>query len=324
MNSSGTSAMPNPYTPMAFLPPSLAQDFEVTTYLYFTSLGALIWDWLMTMPDEYRIASKVGIPNTSKISYFCARVFSLAYCLAETMIQVAPVKNCQVLQLFVAIFIILALSASNALFFLRVRAVYGKSRSITAFFGLSWFIVFVTILSALFAIKVQHIGPTNRCVTVKVHPWLAVPMISHVVNSTLVFLAISYRITSQSMGRAGWRSTARGFLSGDRAPRVAKALLRHGQLSYLVTIVMNVAMIVMSFSPHYQAALTIPAIALESVMTCRVHRAVILGLITDNSERRATPFALTTFVSGTNASSDDTMLQNPNTKYKLDDQRGEV
>lgn len=85
-------------------------------------------------------------------------------------------------------------------------------------------------------------------------------------------------------------------------------------------------MIVMAQSRHYQSALTVPAIMLESVMTCRVHRAVILGLITDSSERRATPFVLTTIITGTNASSDDTMHEDNdrNAKYQLEDRSREV
>ncbi|KZP10661.1 hypothetical protein FIBSPDRAFT_937892 [Athelia psychrophila] len=232
MNSAGATLTPNPYTPMAFLPPSLAQEYEVTTLIYLTSTGALIWDWLMNMPDEYRIASLVGIP-ISKIAYFCARVFSLAFCLSSAMFQVAPVSDCQRLEVIMAIFIMFALNANNVLYFLRVRAVYGKSRIITAFFGFFGFGVFGTTFCAPFTIKAQHIGSTSRCVTTEVHPSLLAMMFSNATFGTLVFLAISYRITSQSVGGAGWCAAAKGFFRGDGAPRVGKLLLHHGQLSYL-------------------------------------------------------------------------------------------
>lgn len=45
----------------------------------------------------------------------------------------------------------------------------------------------------------------------------------------------------------------------------------------------------------YGTLLTMPVIALEHVMTCRVHRAVILGLITSKQPPNET-FLLTTFV----------------------------
>lgn len=63
--------------------------------------------------------------------------------------------------------------------------------------------------------------------------WLASLIISNAVNGTLVFLAISYRIASNSMIGPGLRSNTRNFFRGDGAPRVVKALLHQGQLCYL-------------------------------------------------------------------------------------------
>lgn len=57
---------------------------------------------------------------------------------------------------------------------------------------------------------------------------------------------------------------------------------------------LELAMVILALSPVYQSALTVPAMALENVMTCRVHRAVILGLIADR-ELQTAPLMLTTF-----------------------------
>lgn len=43
---------------------------------------------------------------------------------------------------------------------------------------------------------------------------------------------------------------------------------------------MTIGQAFMAFQPSYTAELNIPGVALENMMTCRVHRAVILGLIT--------------------------------------------
>ncbi|KZP06676.1 hypothetical protein FIBSPDRAFT_876281 [Athelia psychrophila] len=72
---------------MAFLSPQEAQEYQVATYVYFASLGALTWDWLMAIPDEYTILSRGSIFSVSKIVYLCARVFSLGFCIASTMFQ---------------------------------------------------------------------------------------------------------------------------------------------------------------------------------------------------------------------------------------------
>ncbi|KZP25262.1 hypothetical protein FIBSPDRAFT_856251 [Athelia psychrophila] len=51
-------------------------------------------------------------------------------------------------------------------------------------------------------------------------------------------------------------------------------------------------------------------------MTSRVHRAVILGLITDGG-RNAAPIEFTTIVSTTTASSDNKVLMELATKHEL-------
>lgn len=56
--------------------------------------------------------------------------------------------------------------------------------------------------------------------------------------------------------------------------------------------------IIVMFTTEYVATFTIPVVALESVMTCRVHRAVILGLIARGEHHNNTPFVLSTIISG--------------------------
>lgn len=77
---------------------------------------------------------------------------------------VAPVRNCQALWYIRAAFEILAMNTNNVLFFIRARAVYGKSRGSTLFFGFWWFVVFGTTLCALFAVQTDVSAPSNpRC-----------------------------------------------------------------------------------------------------------------------------------------------------------------
>lgn len=59
------------------------------------------------------------------------------------------------------------------------------------------------------------------------------------------------------------------------------------------TILMSIVQVILVFGPRYQATFTVPAIALENVMTCRVHRAVILSLMNERDRLNA-PLMLTT------------------------------
>lgn len=57
------------------------------------------------------------------------------------------------MEYFQGTLIILALIPNNLLYFLRLRAIYGKSRNITVLFGCCTFIVFGISLCAPFAIE---------------------------------------------------------------------------------------------------------------------------------------------------------------------------
>ncbi|KZP25261.1 hypothetical protein FIBSPDRAFT_856247 [Athelia psychrophila] len=319
MNSSASLQPPNPYTPMAYLPPKLAALHQLHAYVYVASLGVLAWDWLMSMPDEYLILS-TGRISKSKVAYVGARLFTLGYCLTMVMLQVAPIGNCQTMLYTVVIFLILSSSANNLLLLIRVRAVYGKSRSATAFFGFSYLAVLGTTSAVPWAMEAAHLGPTKLCVVIKIQTWLTSSTVCNAVNGTLVCLAISYRILSRSIRETGRRSAALRFLRSDDAPRVVRDLLHQGQLCYLATIMVYIPQIFLNFAnmPGYQGLLIVTVQVVENIMTSRVHRTVILGLITDGG-RNAVPIEFTTIVSGsaTTASSDNKVLTELATKHEV-------
>lgn len=166
---------------------------------------------------------------------------------------------------------------------------------------------------------------TDYCEEWRVNPWIAAAMLSNVINNTLVFFAISYRIASTSS--EGWRSMLRSFFLGDGVPRVAKQLLHNGQLCYLsvtpiptllvvtyphyaciltsATIALSITQIIMALTSTFYTTATIPVMALENAMTCRVHRGIILGLIGNSEHQTTTTFALST-VAWRTAERDDT------------------
>ena len=51
---------------------------------------------------------------------------------------VAPIDNCDALRYVAGVFAEISVPSTSLLFFFRVRAIYGNSRIITAFFGFLW------------------------------------------------------------------------------------------------------------------------------------------------------------------------------------------
>jgi len=106
------------------------------------------------------------------------------------------------------------------------------------------------------------------------------------------------------MGDRCLRSNIRRFLCHDGVHRVGKDLLSNGQVYYLASIAMTILQIVVTCRTEFKSALSIPAIALENMMTCRVHRAVILGLITNASGTTSPPLMLTSYAVNSDLTSD--------------------
>ncbi|KAF4578364.1 hypothetical protein EYR36_000171 [Pleurotus pulmonarius] len=67
--------LPNPLTPLAFLPPALAAQFEVSRYLYAVTLGAYIWDSAVNLENDYHLLFKNKIRFPTVVYYLSRQVF---------------------------------------------------------------------------------------------------------------------------------------------------------------------------------------------------------------------------------------------------------
>lgn len=75
----------------------------------------------------------------------------------------------------------------------------------------------------------------------------------------------------------------------------------------------------------YQLFLITTVYALENMMTCRVHRAVILGLISNGERQTTTAFGFTTAISRVSATNDETVQEYIlNTKNTREHQKEQV
>jgi hypothetical protein len=150
--------------------------------------------------------------------------------------------------------------------------------------------------------SVEHIPYTRRCTEGVAHSYTLVPVIMTALNDTLVYIAISYRLATISMVSSTWRARAKSFFTGEGLHHLSKALLESGQVYYLsvaysvvllkladpytsVTIGVAIASVYFLLSPsasgETKATFGSVYFPLASAMTCRVYRAVLLGIITE-------------------------------------------
>ncbi|KAI0785834.1 hypothetical protein C8Q75DRAFT_722395 [Abortiporus biennis] len=277
------SLLPNPYTSLAFLPPDTATKLEAVRYLFVAVLGAWMWDYFMALREEYRMA-KAGV-KLSDICYFAAR-YASGVCLFSGVIFICgPISNCAMMGRVVAGLMAASLPLNSLLFFFRVRAVfYDHPYIVYAFFAL-WLSTLGTI-SAPFAVTAANIGPTKVCIDTEVKGYSSAGIVIIGVHDTLVYLAISVKITLNSVGRnASPMEAVRAFFSGKGLGRTSKTLLTSGQMYYLATVGLNIvtmaALLTPTLSPVYQGMFPSPNLALQNAMAARVYRRLKLGLLVD-------------------------------------------
>ncbi|KAH7910122.1 hypothetical protein BJ138DRAFT_1009500 [Hygrophoropsis aurantiaca] len=297
--SPSSSILPNPYTPLAWLEPSLAAQFEASCYLYVAVLGAFIWDWLIALPEEYRMirTSKLRLPI---IMYYVSRFGALAWIMTNLVSQVGSVPDCEKLQNAIGASYVFASPSTSALFFFRVRAVFDRSKIVIACFAIMWLGVLGSSFLVPFAIQAQHIGNTQRCINSSVKNWAGTPIITNTIYATLVFLAISLKLMSMTMIDSPTGSDrVKSFIRGDGLPRFSRLLFKSGQQYYFATFGTNILALLMillpTTPPVFQAMFTIPSVALESSMACRVFRSVKLGVIMDSPTTMVTEDSSVTF-----------------------------
>ncbi|KZP07996.1 hypothetical protein FIBSPDRAFT_816544 [Athelia psychrophila] len=275
----------NPYTPLAFLPPDMANQFEVTGYVYIATLAAYTWDWLKALPEEYKIFRR-GRLNPANIAYLLSRIGSLGFCVTAVVSAVAPVAHCQALQYIIGFFYEVSLPATSLLFFFRVKAVYAHGRVITLFFGALWFAILGLSILPMVAIRSDHIPNTQHCTETVVGDFVSVPAIITAVYDTLVFIAISAQMVVHTLNGDTWTARTRSFVYGNGMYSLSRALLRGGQIYYFATVGISILYIVLNFASSFpeelRLILGLATVALPSAMACYVFRALLLGIIDDD------------------------------------------
>ncbi|KAJ6454617.1 hypothetical protein C8R45DRAFT_846368 [Mycena sanguinolenta] len=277
-----TIDLPNPSTPLAFLPPTLANQVEVSRYVYAATLGAYVWDIGLNLGNDYALLFKHRVLSPT-IVYFVSRACTLAYILAFFVFQVTPVKNCNALVVVMSICVVFTQTATAMLFFLRVTAVWKSNKIVYAVFFVLWLAVLGAGITAPLGSRAAHIGPTAQCILTVVPNDVKAAAIVPLINDTAVFLAINYRILVHTVAADSSMARLRVFLGGKKISTLSRALIQGGQHFYLVAVAANITLIAaFHMSPVIRGMLSVPAFAVVNAMACLVFRRIKFGLISSD------------------------------------------
>ena len=146
----------------------------------------------------------------------------------------APLSNCSRIQKGLDVLCFVAIPSTSLLFAFRVCAVFGMKLWAIAFFGALWLAVVAGCTTILFGITGANIGPTEYCITSSVKPYMEAAAVIPMVNDTIIFCAISWRLWRNNWARPTVKNSFRVLIFGDYLPSFSKSMLLDGQAYYLL------------------------------------------------------------------------------------------
>ncbi|KAJ6466044.1 hypothetical protein C8R47DRAFT_1056657 [Mycena vitilis] len=280
-----TTELPNAFTPLAFLPRPLSNQFEVSRYLYAITLGVYIWDIGLNLGNDYKLLFRHRIRFPTNI-YFLSRIFTLGYILTSFVEAVAPVKDCNALQLGIGITMLLSQASTAMLFLLRVIGVWYPSKIVSAVFIFLWLLLVGADITVPVGIRAAHIGTTLQCMSTTVPENTESVAIMGLINDTAIFFAVNYRILAHMVVAKSLKARIDVFLGGGQLPRLSRALIQGGQHFYLIAVCTHIIHLTFLKLPNlpavYHAMLTVPGLTLINTMACVVFRKIKFGLISSD------------------------------------------
>ncbi|KAJ6503553.1 hypothetical protein C8R45DRAFT_1185204 [Mycena sanguinolenta] len=288
MSSVNTTQVPNPFTPLAWLPPEVAYQVQIGNYVVTGTLAAFIWDLFCNALNDYKLLFQYRVgPGT--VAYFFARLSTLFYLLSATLFLTYPLNHCVLARKFYEVGCAISVPANSLLIFLRARAIFNDNRVLILCLFALWLTVAGTAIMPAIPgmIKAANIGPTKYCTTAGDKSYTGVFTIAPPVHDTVIFVAISWRmfrnshITKDSGTDRGLGAVIKAAMTGEYLPQFSRAVLMDGQLYYLITVIANLPSAIMSFNDRvtatYRTMFFVCTVMVTNCMACHVLRNTKFG-----------------------------------------------
>ncbi|KAJ7066918.1 hypothetical protein C8F01DRAFT_1119579 [Mycena amicta] len=275
------SLLPNPLTPMAFLPPKLAFESQVALQIVVGTMGAFVWDLLSHLDEDYRIITKTKF-SLGTAAYFWSRLWTFIAILGSVLFRTYPLGNCRLAMTLELTATGMCVAFTSLLFFLRAAAVYDRNPWFRVFLFTMWLSVLAAGISLPIGIHGGNIGPTPYCSTASAKPYTG-SMISIIplIHDTVVFIAISWRLLQNAYVDDTTGGNFRAFFSGKNLPSFSRAVLVDGQMYYLVAVACNILTLAIfetqTVPIFYRTLFAVPDAILVNIMAGIVFRNTKLG-----------------------------------------------
>jgi hypothetical protein len=143
----------------------------------------------------------------------------------------APIGNCEPVNRLANAWCPVSVTATGFLFFIRLRAIYNRNRVVIAAFFVLWVGLAVGGIFIIVGVKGGPAGATQYCEDVFVAGYTFYGEVAPLVFDTLVFLAISWRLSR--IASIDKKANIESMIFGTNLPSFTKSLLQDGQIYYL-------------------------------------------------------------------------------------------
>jgi len=259
------------------------QAFEASfvAYLHVASLSILLWDLLNNVKSECRLLfrHRLGL-QVPLMVYFLSRISVLGFALVSTTFMTIPFVTCTAFEATLSIFFITGLVSTLYLAYLQARVcgVWDWCPFIVGLFGASWISVVASgfaLINFVKGIEVENFGEEAL-----VGQRILVPLMTTFFNHTILFLAITFGICKNTIGKDLSLRDCLRLMPERRLPTFSKACYIITMGFVVVTIAWFYVWLGIEPSSAFRIALA-PGplyVVLVNIMICRVFRNTKLGL----------------------------------------------
>ncbi|KZP23364.1 hypothetical protein FIBSPDRAFT_952159 [Athelia psychrophila] len=258
----------------------VVQQTQSATYVVWCALSLWSWDWTLALAEEYETVKICG-RSCAMLAYFIARISTGIVCAFMLVFYMGTLNNDCNSSAFlgVGISITIGNAAKSCLFFMRVRAIYSNSKLVTVLAGVGWLSVVGTRATVAFLVHTAPVpGQTGYCAISGFGLITVITLWLNWAYDTGIYIAICIKLTSYTTSSASSRNLS--SLRGDGLPPIMRQLLNDGHVYYFTTIFFTLLAGIITITPQigatFRASFTIPAFAMETNMTCKIFRSMIL------------------------------------------------
>jgi len=144
----------------------------------------------------------------------------------------AQIDHCNLSEVILQAFFIFSRASIALLMYFRVCAVYNMNRIVVLFFGFTWLGVVASAATPLAGLEGIYIGPTKYCTTMVKHDYIISISIIGLVNDTLIFLAIMYKLGMADIRRSPTSQISTTWKPTGRLKSFRRVFLQDSQIYY--------------------------------------------------------------------------------------------